>query len=226
MEVQRPQQRDTYHHGDLYNALLARAAEVIEEHGIEALTLRGLARDLGVSHGAPNRHFKTRAHLLSALAEHGYGGLTHATLSAAEEVGDDPWIRLNAMGRGFLRWVFDNRASFRAICHPDVSRYADDALRAAIRRFRETIREAVAAAQRAGRHPDARLDILTLYTKAVPFGAAMMLFDGLFEEHRRNPAEREALIEELIELVVPIRDRVANGDRDDDGVRMAAGGSL
>ena len=208
MTAYKPSQRDTYHHGDLRNALLKRAAEVIEEHGIEALTLRGLARDLGVSHGAPNRHFKTRAHLLSALAEDGYSGLTHATLSAADAAGPDPWIRLNAMGRGFLHWVFDNRASFRAICHPDVSRYADDALRAAIRRFREAIRDAVADAQRAGRHPEARLDLLTLYTKAVPFGAAMMLFDGLFEDHR-NTTDRDALIEELIELVVPIRDRVA-----------------
>ena len=66
----------------------------------------------------------------------------------------------------------------------------------------------MADAQRAGRHPEARLDLLTLYTKAVPFGAAMMLFDGLFEDHR-NTTDRDALIEELIELVVPIRDRVA-----------------
>ena len=44
----------SYHHGDLRQALLDRAAEVIQSRGIEALTLRGLARDLKVSHGAPN----------------------------------------------------------------------------------------------------------------------------------------------------------------------------
>ena len=94
--------RATYHHGDLRQALLDRAAEVIEAQGIEAVTIRGLARDLGVSHAAPNRHFKSRADLLTALAAEGYAALRSATLSAAEDVGDDPWIRLNAMGRGFF----------------------------------------------------------------------------------------------------------------------------
>ena len=127
--------RDTYHHGDLRQALIDRAAEVIDAEGIEALTLRGLARDLGVSHGAPNRHFRSKADLLAALAAAGYAALKAATLSAADSVGDDPLIRLNAMGRGFLNWAFDNPASFRAITHPDVERYADDGLLAVMADF-------------------------------------------------------------------------------------------
>ena len=54
----------SYHHGNLAASILERAAEIIDEEGIEALTLRGIARDLGVSHGAPNRHFKNKACLL------------------------------------------------------------------------------------------------------------------------------------------------------------------
>ncbi|MGB0693864.1 MAG: TetR/AcrR family transcriptional regulator, partial [Pseudomonadales bacterium] len=46
-----------YHHGNLRAEIVQRAVEVIDSEGIEALTLRGVARDLGVSHGAPNRHF-------------------------------------------------------------------------------------------------------------------------------------------------------------------------
>ena len=199
--------RDRYHHGDLRHALIVRAAQVIESEGIEALTLRGLARDLGVSHGAPNRHFKTKADLLAALAAEGYNGLKQATLSAAGDVGDDPWVRLNAMGRGFLRWAFDNPASFRAITHPDVERYADPELRAAMADFQDTVREAIAAAQLAGRHADVDLGVLALFTNSVPFGAAVLLTQGVFQ-HYLDIDDRERLIAELIELVVPIAGRV------------------
>ena len=122
-------QKKNYHHGNLAEAVLLRAAEIIDERGIEALSLRGIARDLGVSHSAPNRHFRSKASLLSALALDGWLKVRDATLSAAEETGSsNPHIRLNAMGRGYMRWALTNRALFRAINHPDVKRYAGDEL--------------------------------------------------------------------------------------------------
>lgn len=198
--------RDTYHHGDLRHALIARAAEVIESEGIEALTLRGLARDLGVSHAAPNRHFRSKAELLAALAAEGYSALKAATLSAADSVGNDPWVRLNAMGRGFLRWAFDHPASFRAIYHPDVERYADEPLRAAMADFEATVRQAVAATQATGRHPGVHPTVLTLFTNSVPFGVAMILTQGIFQGSMEIE-DREQFIADLTELVVPIAGR-------------------
>ena len=56
-----------YHHGNLKQALLERAAEVIAEKGLEGLSLRGLARDLDVSHAAPRRHFPDRESLIAAM---------------------------------------------------------------------------------------------------------------------------------------------------------------
>lgn len=200
------QSRASYHHGDLRQGLIRRAAEVIDAEGIEALTLRGLARDLGVSHGAPNRHFKSKADLLAALAADGYAALKAATLSAAESVGDDPWVRLNAMGRGFLRWAFDNPASFRAVTHPDVERYADTELFEVQAEFEATVREAIVATQATGRHPEVDLRVLEVFTNAVPFGAAMMLSQPIFSRSLGNK-DRDAFIAELVELVCPIAGR-------------------
>ena len=198
--------RDSYHHGDLRQALIRRAVEVIDAQGIEALTLRGLARDLGVSHAAPNRHFKSKADLLAALAAEGYAELKAATLSAAESVGDDPWVRLNAMGRGFLRWAFDNPASLRAITHPDVERYADDELMAVMADFEATVREAIVATQAAGRHPDSDLRVLEVFTNSVPFGAAMMLAQPVFSKSLGDK-DPDTFIAELVELVCPVAGR-------------------
>jgi len=187
---------------------MSRAAEVIRSCGLEALSLRGLARDLNVSHGAPNRHFKSKADLLAALATEGYAGLTAATLAAADNVGADPWLNHNAMGRGFLHWALDNPASFHAIMHPDLIFYESAELLDALASFRRTIREAVAATQQAGRHPEVSLDVLSLFTNAVPMGAAMMLASPSHSNATLAAADQERLVDELIELVVPIRGRL------------------
>lgn len=76
-----------YHHGDLRRTLLEAAASSIERDGVDELSLRQLAREAGVSHAAPSRHFRDKQALLDALAEDGFrrlsGALQEATGSAA-----------------------------------------------------------------------------------------------------------------------------------------------
>lgn len=67
-----------YHHGNLRRTLLETAAARIETDGVEALSLRQLAREAGVSHAAPSRHFRDKQALLDALAEDGFHRLTAA----------------------------------------------------------------------------------------------------------------------------------------------------
>lgn len=61
-----------YHHGDLRRTLLEAASASLERTGVEALSLRQLSRDAGVSHAAPSRHFRDKQALLDALAEDGF----------------------------------------------------------------------------------------------------------------------------------------------------------
>jgi AcrR family transcriptional regulator len=73
----------TYHHGNLRAALLDRAWDVVDAHGADALSLRRLAREVGVSHGASARHFRDKQALLDALALQGFGRLNAALADAA-----------------------------------------------------------------------------------------------------------------------------------------------
>ncbi len=52
--------------------LIDTASELLAEEGVGAVTLRGIAKAAGVSHGAPLRHFSGRAELLSAVATQGF----------------------------------------------------------------------------------------------------------------------------------------------------------
>src|ERR1041384_987611 len=68
----------SYHHGDLRQAVLRKAGEVLEKEGVDALSLREVARRAGVSHNAPYRHFPDRDSLLVALVEEGFQMLLDA----------------------------------------------------------------------------------------------------------------------------------------------------
>ncbi len=61
-----------YHHGDLRAALLRAGETMLETVGAEALSLRDLARQVGVSNNAPRRHFATKQDFLEALALRGF----------------------------------------------------------------------------------------------------------------------------------------------------------
>jgi AcrR family transcriptional regulator len=73
---------DSYHHGDLRATVLREAAKLVVESGVDALSLRELARLANVSHAAPAHHFGGKRGLLTALATEGFDLLAE-TLSAA-----------------------------------------------------------------------------------------------------------------------------------------------
>lgn len=97
-----------YHHGDLRAALLTRAEETLKEKGPAALSLRELARDLGVSHAAPSRHFKDKQALLDALAQSGFERFG-ATLAASQEAAGESFAgRLDALARAYVGFATAN----------------------------------------------------------------------------------------------------------------------
>ena len=105
------QDQNTYHHGDLRRALLEEAGNVLENEGADAISLRRLARSLGVSHAAPGHHFADRAELLAELAADGYAGLAGALAKARESKPPEAWLR--ATGRAYIRFGMANPERYR-----------------------------------------------------------------------------------------------------------------
>ncbi|MFE7846686.1 TetR/AcrR family transcriptional regulator [Microbacterium sp. NPDC057407] len=113
-----------YHHGNLRTALLERAWDVIDADGVEALSLRGLARDVGVSHGASARHFRDRQALLDAVAVEGFARL-NAALGRATG-GEGPFAdRLRAAGEAYIAFAVRHGAildvMYAAKHHPEAT---------------------------------------------------------------------------------------------------------
>ena len=102
---------DSYHHGDLRAALLREAGSLLESSGAEAISLRGLARSLNVSHAAPGHHFPTRTTLLAELAADGYAQLARHLADAMATSDPDAWLA--ATGRAYVRFALANPERYR-----------------------------------------------------------------------------------------------------------------
>ncbi len=98
----------TYHHGNLRQALITAAIPVLKKKGVVGLSLRELAKELGVSHGAPYRHFSNKAALLEAIAVTGFVALKDICQKAIDEFPDDPRKQLYQAGIGYILYVTQN----------------------------------------------------------------------------------------------------------------------
>jgi AcrR family transcriptional regulator len=110
-----------YHHGDLRNALVEAAVAAAQVNGPEAVVVRDMARQVGVSHNAAYRHFASREDLLTAVAEVGLGGLA---TTMREELDATPRRRdpaekarqrLRAIGRAYVSYAMAEPGLFRTI---------------------------------------------------------------------------------------------------------------
>jgi AcrR family transcriptional regulator len=94
-----------YHHGNLRTALIEQAERTVRERGVQELSLRELARDVGVSHGAPRRHFPDRQALLDALAIAGFERLGSELREAMNGAGEDFRARVQATATAYIRFA-------------------------------------------------------------------------------------------------------------------------
>lgn len=97
-----------YHHGNLRAALLAEAEATLRTSGVHGLSLRELARAVGVSHGAPRRHFEDKAALLEALVAEGFRRLGCTLLQAVEPDHRDFVAALEDVALAYIGFATDN----------------------------------------------------------------------------------------------------------------------
>jgi len=168
----------TYHHGNLREALLTCAVRILDETGIEQLSLRALARELEVSHAAPLRHFKTKTDLLAALAIEGAQRLLDGVRAASD--GLQGRARLFAISAAYIDWAITNPAYYQVLRNPDVMRHAPNRLDQLLTDFAQGQRDAIRAAQSQGWRADESLEAVFLHLTALTVGSAVVATDPTY----------------------------------------------
>ena len=104
--------RDSYHHGNLREALIETALRLIAERGPAGFAFVELARAAGVSPAAPYRHFSDRNALLAEVARRGFERFTEELEAAWNDGRPDPVTALEACGRAYLSFARREPASY------------------------------------------------------------------------------------------------------------------
>ncbi|WP_172143386.1 MULTISPECIES: TetR/AcrR family transcriptional regulator [Pseudomonas] len=162
-------QSQPYHHGELKPALLAAAAQLLDEGGAALISLREVARRAGVSHNAPYRHFADRDSLLAALAEDGFRELGRRM--DAETGG------LAALGQCYVRFALEQPGRFGLMFGAglDKTRYPQlqQAALALYRRLAQAVHETA---------PAREAEVATLAAWSLVHGLAQLLLDRQLSE--------------------------------------------
>lgn len=101
-----------YHHGDLSRALVQAGRRILEREGPNALSLRAVAREAGVSPAAPYHHFKDKCDLMAAVASEGWHELGEAIVGARSGARDARHA-LNEIGVAYVVFARKNPALYR-----------------------------------------------------------------------------------------------------------------
>ena len=102
--------KETYHHGNLRAALIQTAIKILELEGLNALSLRRIAREAGVSQAAPYSHFKDKQALLLAVCADGYEKFAARMRQEAGTATGPDYIA--GLGRGYIYFALENPALF------------------------------------------------------------------------------------------------------------------
>jgi AcrR family transcriptional regulator len=187
----------SYHHGNLRAALLEAAERSL---GRGELSLRELAREVGVSHAAPRRHFADKQALLDALAEDGFERLGHELDEALAAAGGSLRAKLAAFAHAYVRFATQHAALLELMF---AGKHRADRLREAADRAFSAPLALFAAAQQTGEIVAGDPERVGTVALATLQGIAALANNGMLGE-----ADLDDVVEEAVDrLVLGLRPR-------------------
>jgi AcrR family transcriptional regulator len=195
-----PRERRGYHHGNLREALIEAALELISVKGPGGFTFAEAARAAGVSPAAPYRHFRDRDALIADIAKRGFEAFAAALAAAWDGGRPEPRAAFDSVGRAYLEFARTAPAYFSAMFesglsladYPEVRAEGDKAFAV----LREAC-EAIIATLPAAKRPPAMM--MALHIWSLSHGIAALFGRG---DRARRPIPMRP--EELLEAAVII----------------------
>jgi AcrR family transcriptional regulator len=191
----RGEQPRGYHHGNLKEALIRAALELIAQKGPAGFTFAEAARWAGVSPAAPYRHYRDRDELLSDVAKQGFVRFEQALLRAWDEGKPKPSEAFDRMGKAYLHFARNEPAYYSAMFEAGIPLDANPELREAGDRAFNVLRQAtevMIATMPAKNRPPVMM--MALHIWALSHGIASLFGRG-DAASRKLPMQPEELLE-------------------------------
>jgi AcrR family transcriptional regulator len=175
-KVERRRKQKEYHHGDLRRAVLEGAFAEVRKRGLRELTLREVARQIGVTHAAPYHHFKDLSALLDAMAEQAFDELDQAMLASKRGL-SAPDQQLHALGRCYIDFAREHPERIEVMFRRAVSQHPAAEAELGHRSFQHLV-DAVSACQAQGLAPAGDPFDLALSAWSLVHGFAALFGEG------------------------------------------------
>jgi AcrR family transcriptional regulator len=178
---------------DLRQKVLKASLALIEEGGLDRLSMREVARKAGVSHQAPYHYFNDREAILAELAGEGFSRLGQALSRAADQAGSEPAKAVEDMGRAYVEFALRNPAYFQAMFRADavpLDRYPE-----ARKREEETFGRLVESIGQAfANQPDEVRQSIAVASWAMVHGLATLILEGSLARKLKIPKARQGQV--------------------------------
>jgi AcrR family transcriptional regulator len=196
--------KPTYHHGDLRNALLNTALEVLEDEGFSGVTLRAIAAKAGVSHAAPAYHFPTLKALVTAMCTIGFERFEKSMADARASAPQDPRSQMQAASDGYVAFAKAEPELFRLMFYNAAADWTNQAMCDASMKARRQLTEICApAAVHLGLRSDAQKEALEELVWSSTHGYAHLMNERRFSQMPDESPNVRMSIAELIFAKLP-----------------------
>jgi AcrR family transcriptional regulator len=194
-----PMASQKYHHGNLKEALISAGLEILAEKGAEGLSLRSVARRIGVSHAAPYNHFPDRQTLLAAISTAGHERFHQVLLETFERFKHAPAELIIEIAGAYLKFALDDPGRFKLMFSGALEEERNHPAYVEISgRSIALFEEIIAFCQDKGQLPPGRVDSLAIKLWSSVHGFTTLMLEKQFPPQYLQEQEVKELLRALV----------------------------
>lgn len=185
----------TYHHGNLKEALISAGLETLSEQGMDGLSLRNVAKKIGVSHTAPYNHFSDKQALLAAISTAGHEQLNKILLDTFEKFKDASPNIISEIAWAYLQFAMDNPAKFKLMFSGALEEETDhpNFVEISLKNI-SLLEEIIVFSQRKGQIAEGNVQIIAIRLWSLVHGFTYLMLENQFpREYIQNQDLKELL---------------------------------
>jgi AcrR family transcriptional regulator len=197
VEIKNPER---YHHGNLKESLVQMGLEILVKEGVESLTLREVARRVGVSHAAPYRHFADKNELIVAIADEGFTLLDEKLEETLKKNAlRDTGAQITELAWTYVKFTFHHRSYMKVMFGSYVTDFTKyPGMEAKITRGRDLLESVILEGQKIKKLRDNDLRLMALSCWSMVHGVAMLLVERRSEINDYSESQLETFCRALM----------------------------